>query len=191
MFMTCLRAHICNIRGTLFGAPFTISQSTELNCWPYNMSASYSLSIFHLSTSPLVVVQSQMVNRFFTIFAERMDDAVFSGRLFGAWLGTGAASEAEGPYSHGRLGNIPPSLHDADCDDDGRTQTSIHTTVPPSAVLSRLTSSRRWSGGSSCALLTLFSLRFGRWYQGRRYAGGDFAASCRERENIREARRRE
>ena len=190
MFMTCLRAHICNIRGTLFGAPFTISQSNELNCWPYNMSASYSLSIFHLSTSPLVVVQSQMVNRFFTIFAERMDDAVFSGRLFGAWLGTGAASEAEGPYSHGRLGNIPPSLHDADCDDDGRTRsTSIHTTVPLSLVLSRLTSSRRWSGGSICALLTLFSLRFGRWYQGRRYAGGDFAASCRERENIREARR--
>jgi hypothetical protein len=87
---------------------FNIFAERMDDCWPYNMSASYSLSIFHLSTSPLVVVQSQMVNRFFSIFVERMDDAVFSRRLFGAWLGTGAAAEAEGPYSHGHLGNIPP-----------------------------------------------------------------------------------
>ena len=89
-------------------------------------------------------------------------------------------------------GILPPSVHDSDCDNDGRTRsTSIYTTTPPSTTLSRLTSSRRRSGGSICALLMLFSLRFGRWYQGRRYVGGDFAASCRERENIREARRQE
>mmetsp|Transcript_7017 Transcript_7017/g.17421 ORF Transcript_7017/g.17421 Transcript_7017/m.17421 type:complete len:431 (-) Transcript_7017:190-1482(-) len=119
--------------------------------------------------------RSQTVDKFVNVFMERMGDAMSSGKLSQAWrrssIGDGGGDGVSGssmfsvlltdhsPANNDRHqpGRINPDDYDVE-----RKLMEPHFTP------------MIW--GSSCMFLTLISLRFGRWYQGR-YVGETLSIS--------------
>lgn len=119
------------------------------------------------STSPSVftnVVRSQTVDRFSNIFMERIGNVMSSGKLSAAWQDGGGGGGGGSSMISWLLTDYSPEAKDK----------NVNAAINPNDY----TAERNMMAphftpivwGSSCMVITLLSIRTGRWYQGRQIA---------------------
>ena len=112
--------------------------------------------------------RSHVVDGFFDVFAEKMGDAVSSGRLSRAWQQQRPDGGGGGLFSRRWW---PWKEYNSPSPDGGRTDRRRSKIEPNDYAAERAMITPHLTPliwGSCCALLTLSSLRLGRWYRGRR-----------------------
>mmetsp|Transcript_40910 Transcript_40910/g.69940 ORF Transcript_40910/g.69940 Transcript_40910/m.69940 type:complete len:620 (-) Transcript_40910:116-1975(-) len=143
---------------------------------------------YSATTTPLVfsdMERSRTLDRFSTIFMERMGNAMSNGKLSQAWQSQGSGDD--GIFSW-LLKDYSPQANSNSQSTSLSNKPNNNTVIHPeeyAAEKKRITphlTPMIW--GTSCMMVTLFSLRLGRWYQGaaggRRnlsYLGGHHRAS--------------
>lgn len=143
-------------------------------------SSSSSTPTSDLLSTPSVfsdLERSQTVDRFSTIFMERMEEAMSSGKLSKAWQSSssGVAGDVVGIGSS--LFSWMFTDHTPDHANLNTNQGYYTTkTINPADYASEKRMIEPhftpFVWGSSCMMVTLFSLRLGRWYQGGGQAVG-------------------
>ena len=115
------------------------------------------------STSPSVftnVVRSQTVDRFSNIFMERIGNVMSSGKLSAAWQDGGGSSMISW-----LLTDYSPEAKDKN---NSKAAINPNDYTAERNMMAPYFTPIVW--GSSCMVITLLSIRTGRWYQGRQTA---------------------
>ena len=95
--------------------------------------------------------RSQTVDRFSNLFMKHMGDAMSSNKLSQAWQGNSGDNDSNSGEKNNTRGDTMQTINTKDYSSE-RSLMQPHLTP------------MIW--GSSCMVITLFSLRFGRWYGG-------------------------
>eukprot|EP00804_Cyclotella_cryptica_P016166 CCRYP_005669-RA/>CCRYP_005669-RA protein AED:0.28 eAED:0.28 QI:35/1/1/1/0/0/2/161/332 len=111
-------------------------------------------SYLHMNQSVFTDVErSQALDKFSKIFMNKIGDAISSGKLSRAWRSgdSGGGSWLTTDYS--KIGSFPDEIQLVDSKDYVAERNIIRPHLTPFV----------W--GVTCSAITLFSLRFGKWYQ--------------------------
>ena len=118
-----------------------------------------------MSTSPSVftnVVRSQTVDRFSKIFMERIANVMSSGKLSAAWQDGGGGGGGGSSMISWLLTDYSPEAKDKN---NSKVAINPNDYTAERNMMNPHFTPIVW--GSSCMVITLLSIRTGRWYQGR------------------------
>ena len=151
-----------------FVNPLSSSSDTKPNPSQHAPSTILSPSVFS------DLERSQTVDRFANIFMKLMGDVMSSGKLSSAWKNRGGSAGDESGTEGGMFSWLTKDYSKGvllnDTTDDTTTEESINPddyAAERNMIQPHLTP---FIWGASCMVVTLASLRFGRWKQGRQLA---------------------